>query len=323
MKRNQIVIALFIFIIPWQAFPQSASWFRGNTHSHTTRSDGDVDPRTATAWYKSHGYHFLVLSDHNRLTNVDSCGVNPGDPFILIPGEEITDLFGRTPVHLNAIGITEVLAPKHGKSIREVLQNNADAVQTAGALAQINHPNWKWSFDDKAIAGLRNVPLLEIYNMNKDCHNFAAGGYPGMEEIWDRLLTQGQRIWGVMSDDTHNYTGEFTADRANPGRGWIMVRAESLSVRAILHSLEKGDFYGTTGIVLKDVRTGPETYQIDIQPWTDAKYTTLFIGKGGRILKADYGLSASYKIQGTEGYIRAKIVATTGEFAITQPFFLP
>jgi hypothetical protein len=323
MKPNRILSILWIFLIPWQAFPQTSGWFRGNTHSHTTRSDGDVDPATAAAWYRTHGYQFLVISDHNSLTNVDSCGVNPADPFILIPGEEISDVFGRTPVHLNAIGISRVLPPKHGTSISEVLQKNADAIDQAGGLAQINHPNWKWSFDDKSIAGVRNVPLLEIYNVNKESNNFAAGGYPGMEEIWDGLLSQGQRIWGVMSDDSHSYTGEFAADRANPGRGWLMVRAESLSAQAILQSLEEGDFYGTTGIVLKDVRPGPLTYAIDIQPWTDAKYTTLFIGKGGRILEADHGLVASYTIRGNEGYIRAKIVASTGEFAITQPFFVP
>ena len=42
-------------------------WYRGNTHTHTLWSDGDAAPEWAADWYKSHGYHFLVLSDHNVL----------------------------------------------------------------------------------------------------------------------------------------------------------------------------------------------------------------------------------------------------------------
>ncbi len=42
-----------------------ATWFKGNTHTHTLWSDGDGAPEVSVAWYKDHGYQFLVLSDHN------------------------------------------------------------------------------------------------------------------------------------------------------------------------------------------------------------------------------------------------------------------
>lgn len=42
-------------------------WWKGNTHTHTWWSDGDSPPENAAAWYREHGYHFLVLSDHNRM----------------------------------------------------------------------------------------------------------------------------------------------------------------------------------------------------------------------------------------------------------------
>lgn len=41
------------------------TWFKGNTHTHTLWSDGDGAPEVSVAWYKDHGYQFLVLSDHN------------------------------------------------------------------------------------------------------------------------------------------------------------------------------------------------------------------------------------------------------------------
>lgn len=43
----------------------SGHWWRGNTHTHSWWSDGDAPPELIVDWYKSHGYHFLILSDHN------------------------------------------------------------------------------------------------------------------------------------------------------------------------------------------------------------------------------------------------------------------
>ena len=43
----------------------AARWWRGNLHMHTFWSDGRAFPEEAVAWYKSHGYHFLGVSDHN------------------------------------------------------------------------------------------------------------------------------------------------------------------------------------------------------------------------------------------------------------------
>jgi hypothetical protein len=43
-------------------------WYRGNTHTHTWWSDGDSPPEIVVKWYRDHGYQFLVLSDHNVLS---------------------------------------------------------------------------------------------------------------------------------------------------------------------------------------------------------------------------------------------------------------
>ncbi|NND80735.1 MAG: histidinol-phosphatase [Maribacter sp.] len=42
-------------------------WFKGNLHTHSYWSDGDEFPEVIMEWYKSKGYHFLALSDHNTL----------------------------------------------------------------------------------------------------------------------------------------------------------------------------------------------------------------------------------------------------------------
>ena len=42
-------------------------WWKGNLHTHTFWSDGDDFPEMVAEWYRTHGYHFLALSDHNVL----------------------------------------------------------------------------------------------------------------------------------------------------------------------------------------------------------------------------------------------------------------
>ena len=41
-------------------------WYRGQLHTHTFWSDGRAFPEEAVMWYKSRGYHFLSLTDHNQ-----------------------------------------------------------------------------------------------------------------------------------------------------------------------------------------------------------------------------------------------------------------
>src|SRR5690349_22917026 len=102
-----------------QAAAVQSRWYKGNTHTHTLNSDGDSTPDEVVRWYREHGYNFLVLSDHNYLTEVD--GLNSvfgaASKFLLIRGEEITDEFQKKPIHINGLNVKEVVKPQHGESI--------------------------------------------------------------------------------------------------------------------------------------------------------------------------------------------------------------
>lgn len=43
------------------------TWYKGNLHTHSYWSDGDEFPEPVMDWYKTHGYNFVGLSDHNTL----------------------------------------------------------------------------------------------------------------------------------------------------------------------------------------------------------------------------------------------------------------
>ena len=47
------------------------NWYKGNLHTHSYWSDGDEFPEMIMEWYKSNEYHFLALSDHNILAEVE------------------------------------------------------------------------------------------------------------------------------------------------------------------------------------------------------------------------------------------------------------
>jgi len=56
-------------------------WVKGNLHTHSYWSDGDEFPEVIVAWYKSNGYQFIALSDHNILAE--------GDKWVVISEDSI------------------------------------------------------------------------------------------------------------------------------------------------------------------------------------------------------------------------------------------
>src|SRR5688500_1000716 len=127
---SRIVAAIVLFV----CLPLHAAWLKGNLHTHTLESDGDSTPAEVVRWYAEHGYDFLAITDHDKITRVDDA-----KSLVLILGEEVTDRLPKKPLHVNAFGIEEVVKPQHGATPVDVLQRNIDAVRKAGGLALINH----------------------------------------------------------------------------------------------------------------------------------------------------------------------------------------
>ncbi|TFG77436.1 MAG: hypothetical protein E4H23_08705, partial [Chrysiogenales bacterium] len=67
MKKILIMVLMLITAAWAWSVPQSR-WVKGNTHTHTNNSDGDEYPRRVARWYQDHGYHFLVITDHDMIT---------------------------------------------------------------------------------------------------------------------------------------------------------------------------------------------------------------------------------------------------------------
>src|SRR5262249_27838406 len=150
----------------------------------------------------------------------------------------------------------------------------------------INHPNFRWAFTAKEMLPLKRVGLLEIASGHPLVNHDGDGRTPSTEQMWDELLSAGLRIFAVAVDDVHNFLQEFSMDRPNPGRGWVVVRAPALTQQAIVASLNAGDFYASTGVSLKNVTTTGKSLTVEIEENQAAgrRYRTVFIGENGRIL---------------------------------------
>lgn len=296
-------------------------WYRGNTHAHTLNSDGDSSPDDVARWYREHGYHFLVLSDHNHLTSVDGLNALFGadEKFILIPGEEVTDRFGDRPIHVNGLRLSTFVPPQGGNSVVEVIQNNIDAIRAANGLPSLNHPNFGWAVTAADMKRLRNDRLFEVYNGHPLVNNEGGGGAQSLEEMWDEVLSSGKLLYGIAVDDAHHFKRPGDRSASTPGHGWIQVRAPRLSAADIIAALDRGDFYASTGVELVSLDVSPLRISIAVRAAGTSRYTTRFIGRNGRLLAMIHGPEVSYDIRGDEGYVRAVVYESNGAKAWIQP----
>jgi hypothetical protein len=307
--------------------PRSSSqphsrWAKGNLHTHTTRSDGDTEPGHVAEWYHAHGYDFLCLSDHDHLTILEAPPSERSRWPLLIRGQEVTSR--AVNVHVNGFGLGGAVEALEGHDdVLKTLQTNIDRIRAAGGLASVNHPNFKWAVSEHDLKQATGYTFMEVFNGHPMTNNHGGGGRAGTVDLWDRLLSAGKTVWGIATDDAHHLQGEFAPDRANPGRGWVQVRTEKLTEEAVLEAMEKGDFYASTGVKLLELRASRDEIIIEIDPETDARYTTSFTCQnGGEVHSAD-GLSARYRPSRLDRYVRATVRSSRGALAWTQPVFLP
>jgi hypothetical protein len=310
--------------MPLESRSGELRWYKGNTHTHTLNSDGDSTPDEVVRWYREHGYHFLVLTDHNFLTRVEGLNALHGadEQFLVIRGEELSDSFEGKPLHVNGLDVERLVLPQGGETLLDTLQRDVDAIRAASGVPHVNHPNFRWALTAEELQRLRNDRLFEVFNGHPSVNNQGGGGAPGLEQMWDAVLSSGKLLYGIAVDDAHVFKEPGNPDVAGPGRGWVMVRAERLDVAEILGALERGDFYASTGVELEAYEVSESEMRVVVRQRGDSRYRVEFIGRGGALLEEKLASPAVYRFRGDEGYVRARVVESNGRLAWTQPVML-
>jgi hypothetical protein len=328
------------------------NWYRCNTHTHTSafpNSDANGTPEQVVAWYRAHGYQCVVITDHEFLTDVVPLNGKYADKadFLVLSGQEITQQVvdpsrsnGVRQLHVNGINTGKVIMPlgypQPGRGITsaQAYERNIAAVRAAGGIAQVNHPNLQWSATPDDLQGIAGPFLLEVWNAFPTSHNLGgtdASGHdaPSTEGFWDALLSRGKIVWGVASDDAHEYLRFDDREAPTPGKAWIVLRAAALTVPAITDALRKGSFYASTGIKVEHYSTDRAGISIKLAQtpeWSPTsrstgRFITRFVGANGEVLAEVAGDSPRYRFKGDESYVRASIIDSDGRRAWTQPVF--
>jgi len=319
------------------------------------------------------GADWVVIQDGKmRLKTLEELRAHfekPGE-FILVSAEEMTTRGGNP--HINALNLREMVPGKilPQKDVPKVegsekpapveyetgdksglIQYYVDAIAEQSKrlgipmIAHLNHVNFSDRITTEEIIGTKGLAFFEVYNGHPTIYNHGIPdkGVPSNERHWDvinsmkQLREPGYLMYAVATDDGHEYF-DFKVGVSNPGRGWIMVRSEALEADALVTAIQAGDFYGSTGVTLNDIRRGAKSIGLTIAGEDGVTYTTQYIGtrKGfnqdakpavdgegkplprssliysdeiGVVLHETTELESDYTFQGDELYVRARVVS--------------
>jgi len=296
-------------------FSDKGQWFRGNLHSHTTRSDGTCPPQQQIDDYRAQGYDFLAITDHNIM---DSHKLPTGNGFCLLPGWERDITYSPTKC-LHLVGISSKSAER--QPVKEALpgipgenseQQLVDDMLAEGEFVILAHPIWS-RMEPWEVMSLKGYHAIEIYNTG--CERLCHAGHA--EVYWDMLLRSGRRVYGIACDDTHGKTRK--SDRFG---GWVMVKANSCSHDEIMRALYSGNFYSSMGPEIYDWGIDDDTVYIECSPCEEVHFIT-YPPRGMAYYKEDRPLTkVTYRLKGWENYIRAECIDEKGKVAWTNAIFL-
>jgi len=282
-------------------FENNGNWYKGNTHLHTTNSDGTLTPEEICEIYKNAGYNFISITDHGKITS----GQKFSD-FLLIPGVELN----KGNFHVVGINIKENFSVEK-LSFQEIITG----IKNQDALPVIAHPYWS-GFTSQDLLSLNDYVGIEVYNTT--CHSLRGKGYSSVH--WDEILQTGRKVFGFAADDGHHPTDNKRDDDILVS--FIMVKSKSLDTKSICDSIKNGLFYSSTGVIVDDLKIQDKKIVIKFSP----AYYVDFIGynaSGKRISGMGKEItSAEYLINGDEKYIRIEITDKNNKKAWLNPFFI-
>lgn len=298
------------------------SWFKGNTHAHSNRSVGNVDPLQVAQWYKTNGYQFLVLTDDSRPADVEVISKVTDSTFLLVPGLEVKATFEASWIHVNGLNANSPVYPRQMETALKTLQTSVDAVRAVGGIPQIDHPRYRDGPDRDTLLATTECSLIEVFNGGVGPFVAEPTGFLGTEIDWDFLLSAGKRVFAVASDDANTFPGNTWGYGGEPGRGWVVVRAHKMDGEEICNNLATGLFYASTGVELNDIQIEPRRIVVSINGQDTLTYTTSFIGENGKLLSSTDRNPAIFELADNSKYVRAKVLSSDGKVAWIQPVFI-
>lgn len=223
-------------------------WLKGNTHIHTTRSDGGMTYAQITALYAAAGYDFLVAADHWVPSDV----ANEPETADLVWLDGI-ELDGRDEAgalyHVVCLGkVTGI-----GRAMGFPAALRAAVAQAA--LTILAHPQWTGnSFDDALRWPFDGV---EVYNHVCRWLN----GKGDAAAYWNAMLARRPHTLAFAADDAH-----LRPEHPGWNGGWIMVAAADRTASEILAALRQGRYYSSCGPQFHTIHCDNSHIEVETSP---------------------------------------------------------
>ena len=246
-------------------FEAPGEWLKAALHTHSTVSDGTVGPEHLAMAYREAGFDVLAITDHWRLTNVEST-----EELVTIPSAElgfdlVDPIYPRQSTEFLVYGIDHIpdepggnkdnwySNPDEHYEVRTFADLSAGAqwADTMGAVVYVAHPYWN-QMDVQELLNARGFAGIEVFNASSELETGRGDSSPW----WDTLLTQGRRVFGIATDDQHYPLFEL-------GTGWTMVRAAERSPQAVLEALREGMTYFSHGPAIHGVHVDGDTVEVE------------------------------------------------------------
>jgi hypothetical protein len=291
------------------AFSAPGQFYKGNLHTHSTRSDGQRSPAEVCAIYRDAGYDCLSLTDH-FLSKYDFPVVDTtewrADGFTTLFGAEMhaPNINAGEIWHILAVGLPlDFPGLRDGETGPQLAQRAIDT----GAFVAFAHPTW-YGLDMDDAASIPGAVAAEIYN-----HTTMVRTSRGDSSLFiDQLLNSGRRIGIIATDDAHFESPDWLG-------GYVMVKAEAREPDALLAALKAGHYYASQGPQIYDITYTGDTVEVHCSPAA----AVIVLGKGSRAAQrvepALTRVSLPLERIRTGGYARVVVVDANGRKAWSNP----
>ncbi len=320
--------------------------FKANLHSHSTFSDGKLTPEELAELYREHGYSVLAVTDHevtydhSDLTTPDFLLLTGYEAYIRVTEDCIYDLF-KPEIHMNLLAkdphnTTVVnynskydiyMSEEMVNSRKKVgdpgprryepayIQKFIDTAREAGYLVTYNHPCWSMEREEEVL-GYDGFFSLEVFNSGSMIEN----GYEVNMSLYDKFLRRGKFLYCHGSDDNHNKR-PLDDPLSDSFGAWTMIMAEELTYPAVMKALERGDFYASTGPVIRELDFNGAHVHLECSPAArvimhlSPKQSVNVYNKDGSMVTG-----AEFDIPEDVGFVYFSVRGSDGKSAHTRAF---
>jgi hypothetical protein len=293
-------------------FLDNVPFRKGNTHTHTTQSDGVLAPPDAAAYYAAQGYDFLTLTDHWKTAPESRLG-----DMLVLSGVELDYALPHQVIHLVGVGTDpQKLSLDRRTRDTQTAQHGIDMIRRAGGCAILAHPAWSLNTWD-AVRGLHGLCGAEIFNACSQPPWNARRGDSG--SLMDTFAANGLLLNCVAADDSHFYDGEACT-------AFIQVQAEENTRDAILAGLRAGRFYASQGPAFLQIEWDAERLHVHTSPVQDAVFYSDALWVPGRFQQAGDGAGTHWTYErprSREAFVRCEITDAQGRRAWSSPICWP